>query len=103
MERPYITWGFFYFQVLVLLMTSEIYGQAHSTIEGQGTSGTLVIKPPKESYQLNQVQVVQSPKLQRLIDNEEPYLEETSHPPTQHKHSVIFEPIRHLQFSRSVY
>ena len=52
-------------------MTSEIYGQAHSTIEGQGTSGTLVIKPPKESYQLNQVQVVQSPKLQRLIDNEE--------------------------------
>ena len=84
-------------------MTSEIYGQAHSTIEGQGTSGTLVIKPPKESYQLNQVQVVQSPKLQRLIDNEEPYLEETSHPPTQHKHSVIFEPIRHLQFSRSVY
>ena len=63
MERPYTTWRFFYFQVLVLLMTSEIYGQAHSTTEGQGTSGTLMIKPPKESYQLNQVQVVQSPKL----------------------------------------
>ena len=63
-------------------VANEIYGQAHSTTEGQGASGTLMIKPPKESYQLNQVQVVQSPKLQRLIDNEEPYLEDTSHAPT---------------------
>ena len=68
-------------------MTSEINGQAHTTAEGLGTSGTLMIKPPKESYQLNQMQVVQSPKLQRLIDNEEPYLDDASHAPTQHKHS----------------
>ena len=92
------------FQVLVLFLTSEINGQSHTEGEGTlGDGGTLVIKPPKDSYQLDGRQTVQSPKIQQLINNEEPYRQDESRAPIQNKHSVIFEPIRNLKFSRSVY
>jgi len=88
----------------VIILATSINGQTQTEAgEKLRDSGILTIKPPKSSYQLNSEQIIQNPKFQKLINNEEPYSHETIQAPTQNRHSVIFEPIRHIQFSRSVY
>ena len=85
-------------------VTGHLSGQVHT--EGEGlvaTGNSFSLRPPKASYQLNGRQNIQTENLKRLISNDDPYHSDSSMVPTQNHHSVIFEPIQNIRFSRSVY